>query len=144
METLTRECHELRQTLDDYKKTSAQEMQQMRERIQEQMQQMKDDMAQQLLVLTAQQPVLVEEPVPRVAKKLICVSGSFNMGHRDLGAFIESKEGLEYSETVKVSCDYLIVSPPEHKSQKVDLAIEYGVPIRDANFLADLLGVDNV
>lgn len=118
-------------------------MQQMQQQMKDQMQEMKDHMIQQFAAI--QQPVqpVLEVPIPDVENKLICVSGIFNLGQRDVGVFIESK-GFRYSETMKISCDYLIASPIDHQSKKVDFAKEYNVPIRDAKFLADLLGVDNV
>ena len=53
------------------------------------------------------------------------------------------EKGYRYSVVLSKEVDYLI-SSDDKPSQKVKLATQYGVSIRDASFLAKLLDTDDV
>lgn len=83
-----------------------------------------------------------DEAVPNVPRRVIvAITGKFIKNQREMGQLIESK-GFVYAPVVTRGCTYLIAHPVNHQSQKVDHAGEYGTPIHDAHFLANLLGVD--
>lgn len=77
-----------------------------------------------------------EEQTTSCGMKSICVSGQFCVEHRILAEMIRAK-GFRYSETLTLECDYLIVPTLDHKSQKTERAVLYGVSIRDYTFFSD-------
>ena len=71
----------------------------------------------------------------------VCVTGDYKVEHKDLKKLIEEK-GLVYSQVLSKKCHLLISSTPiNEKSQKVKLARQYGVPIKDPAHLEELLGL---
>lgn len=73
------------------------------------------------------------------------VGNSFATNHVDIKKMVVEK-GFVYSQTLTKATTYLISSdmPPTESAQKVIQARKYGVLIKGASFLAELLNVDAI
>ncbi len=85
--------------------------------------------------------VITAEPV----KETIAVTGKFPQRQHVLQALIEQHPTLHYSLNVTRACTCLISTQPvDEDSVKVRQARQYGVPVHDIAYLAQLLGLGTI